>query len=386
MFRLARSASPIFDTRKGRFPIRPLALIVLAVGFVRLASCYTRLHPTPPPKQWLSVPESSLDFGEAWEAQEFDWNLPITNEATQDVEIVDFDVSCVCTAVQPRSLSIPAGESRTVKLILDLRRIEKRDRNQASRAFHVDLRPSIRPPHAVRSPWTLRGRVKSALVWDPVVVDFGAIPEFNQPPMPITVGVTGLLPLERLEIASTDRRFACELHSRGLGGKEYEISLRAAPTFPVGPINAGLIITPILPGGRRIPSVTVPVRGTIVDDLYAIPDCVDLGVQTLGQSERATVRLLSHSHSLFDVEGVDIASQDTTIEPLPSAPGDRVFRFSQRITAAGECVRDVRFRVRYRDGREGVVVVPVRSYGTAAPWSLTAWSMLAPLSEALEAP
>ena len=69
----------------------------------------------------LVVADAALNFGEAWEDAAFTWELPLENQGSTDVQVLELIPSCGCLVIEPRSLEVPAGQTRTVQLKLDLR-------------------------------------------------------------------------------------------------------------------------------------------------------------------------------------------------------------------------------------------------------------------------
>src|SRR5262245_933742 len=51
------------------------------------------------------VPDSGLNFGEAWETTSFTWRVPFTNRSDHVVAVEDISGSCNCTTVRPKALS-----------------------------------------------------------------------------------------------------------------------------------------------------------------------------------------------------------------------------------------------------------------------------------------
>src|SRR6266849_4991614 len=79
-----------------------------------------REHPEEYVIEGLSVKRSALDFGEPWEEKNFVWKLPIQNVTNRDIRVHDFALSCGCLEIEPKSLTIPAQETREVALKVDL--------------------------------------------------------------------------------------------------------------------------------------------------------------------------------------------------------------------------------------------------------------------------
>src|SRR5262249_45577904 len=87
----------------------------------------------------LRIKASALRFGEAWEERRFVWKLPIQNVTNHDIKIKDFALSCGCLDIEPRTLTIFAGETHEVALKVDLMQQRGlREIGQQERPFHVE--------------------------------------------------------------------------------------------------------------------------------------------------------------------------------------------------------------------------------------------------------
>jgi hypothetical protein len=82
--------------------------------------------PTEFASSGLVVSASDLDIGDVWEAAEFVRVLTIRNPSRAEKKVVDFSTSCFCTAVEPRTIVVPAGGEMTVRRMTP---IWRRDRS-----------------------------------------------------------------------------------------------------------------------------------------------------------------------------------------------------------------------------------------------------------------
>lgn len=84
---------------------------------------------SPPPSDDgvspLWIDPRDLDFGLVWEDYEFRWIIPIENRGSEPFVIEEFWSSCNCSSVAPRSLTIPPGEKREIRLTLNLTSLDK---------------------------------------------------------------------------------------------------------------------------------------------------------------------------------------------------------------------------------------------------------------------
>ena len=155
------------------------------------------------PTGLLSVPEERLDFGVAWVSNAFEWALPITNTSrARDVDVLNFEVSCQCTSVSPSRLRIRAGETRDIRLTVDLTRLRSWQDGSADRTVQLSVRPILGDSPLPLPPWTVRGRVRELFEGIEQVIHvnedlvYGSNPELRS-----TVPVLSLYQLSRLSVS-----------------------------------------------------------------------------------------------------------------------------------------------------------------------------------------
>jgi hypothetical protein len=310
------------------------------------------------PASPLVVDERSLWFGDAWETKGFAWTLPVANQSGQDVEVLGFVTSCDCVSVQPKSLRIAPGETAQVRLQLDLTQADAPTK-EAIRPFAVDVVPFIQGGLPPTAPWTVRGRVKKALSWEPRFVDFGEGLVRGQPFPEQTVVVTAHTPLAKLT-AELDP--ACgTVRVRPLKDKEprYQLTVTPAKSLPAGTLAGKVKLHAVTPAGERIPEIALTVRGTVSEDMQPTPAAVVHGPVPVGKLVEETITLRAVSGKPFTVEGLQTASADVRLEPSPHAvPGCQVFRLVQRVARGGDQREVVQILVRPSEGP--AVAVPVR--------------------------
>src|SRR5579871_5337245 len=68
----------------------------------------------------LFIDSTALNLGELWEDPDCVRTLTVENRNDRRIEIVNFSTSCDCTSIEPRSLSLEPGQSREIRVKLDL--------------------------------------------------------------------------------------------------------------------------------------------------------------------------------------------------------------------------------------------------------------------------
>jgi hypothetical protein len=164
-----------------------LTIAILALSFIGAYWLGSRTKgPQQPAMQvieGLAVNIADLKAGEVWEEKQYIHRLPIHNTTNTDIEILSFIKSCSCTEVEPRSLTIPAGQTATVNLIIDLTHRTMAELDLAARPFAIEVKPYLKSVWPRTPGWSVEGTVKSRVTLDTKAVHFGERPVYGQPPV-----------------------------------------------------------------------------------------------------------------------------------------------------------------------------------------------------------
>jgi hypothetical protein len=315
----------------------------------------------------LVVAPGCLDFGPAWETSQFHWVLPIENRHRTDVEIEDFVTSCTCSKVEPRSLSIPAGQTREVSLTINLTAGPKGNESKAGEwAFTVGIRPKIRGenPSAIREAWTLRGTVRKLLSLDQPLVDFGRQSELALPLPMRRIRVVSAIPLKGLSARMGADFLPVSVQQASEGGDEFDVTVLCPVGLPVGAVRRDIILAAQLDSGEEIIK-PLPVLGQIVADVQTDPPEVLLGARFVGGVAQESLSLYSLARRPFEIVFKTVEGEGLSLEEMaPLQPGEpATFRVRQQILKEREQTGKVVFRVRPAGGREIEIVVPVSYHG-----------------------
>ena len=114
----------------------------------------------------LIVYNGQLDFGEAWAAGDFQWQIRYKNVTNEEIKIERFSISCNCVQCASENLSIPPKADGSLRVKLNLNRAFS---GTASGAFQS---PFIRGVDAngegkgfKRKPWKITGQVHRAFIF-----------------------------------------------------------------------------------------------------------------------------------------------------------------------------------------------------------------------------
>jgi hypothetical protein len=138
-------------------------LALLAAGLAAVAGTLTghclRAAKPPPTKSanaGLRVDPKFLDFGEVWEQDRFEWNLPIQNQSSQPTIVTGLHGSCTCQSMNPLEFTIPAGGHQQIQVVLVLRSRASRAEPDRHEDFAVALWADVAGTPAATY-WQLRG-------------------------------------------------------------------------------------------------------------------------------------------------------------------------------------------------------------------------------------
>jgi hypothetical protein len=318
----------------------------------------------------LFVAPSQLDFGEAYQDQRLQRRIVIENHGEHDIDIHRFVTACSCAAVMPTSLSIPAGEKRTVVLTLDLTSPSPAKGNSATRDFRTFFQPVIRQASGqeiLLDGWELTGKIRRVVDLSRWVVDLGNHSELRQPIPSQHIDVTCLVPLRALTAKCVCNDFQVEVAEDQARPSTRKI--RITPTGDLSPriyrfeiqleveLNTGAVLHPR----------PILVNGQIVADIQASPPTVSFGVRSLGTTMEDTVTLSSLSSAAFKVVEARSLTPGLSFvcEGQDGKSAYRRFRVIQRCELPGPQTGSGTIVVEKKSGGTSEVPIRIEYYGIA---------------------
>jgi hypothetical protein len=315
--------------------------------------------PEPPPVG-LTVAHPFLNLGEVWEEDGFTYQLPIQNQTRSAIQIHDFAVSCgCCRSVEPRSLLIPAGETRAVLLKLDLTHRTDREVGLSRRRFAFNLTPVGGPGCPLGFGWEIQGVVKSRVTLDTSLLQFGDSAVHGQPPPFRKVVATSHVPAQWLDVTADPKVATVQVTRRKDDPRRFELTVAPHSGLKPGRFEFVVSVGVVTPAGKRLPGTSLPVVGEMQPEVRALPSRLFLPPTPVGQTAEATLVLQPSAGVPLEVDHIEVDSPDlavvkTAVEGLP--PG-RAFRVTQKVTREGDSSSRIRFVLR-RPG-QGLSTVPV---------------------------
>lgn len=304
-----------------------------------------------------------LDFGEVWEDANYSLALPITNQRGQDIEIERFTKSCNCSRIEPARLTIPARQTREVRLLLDLTAKKPGEFDAAVRDFEVSLTPEI-PGERQRMSWTIRGRVRAVMQSELPRIDFGKVSARSQS-LPIkrgTLTTSNVVHNFTASCSSPDFRVRVEKRipakAKPAGANQFDVVAAMTKVPPRGAIRCTLTVVPELSDGTRLPSRQVEVLGHIVSDMEASPAYVVFEGCSVGSTKTAKLTLRSLTQQAFEVTGMRCEGEGLAVEQqAATSDGGFTFELQQKVGGKGEHNGKVIFRIVRPDASTEEIIV-----------------------------
>jgi hypothetical protein len=314
----------------------------------------------------LVVSTADLDLGDVWDIFEFTRDLTIHNKSGADKKIEDFATSCFCTAVEPRRLTIAAGQSVVVHVRIDPNRRSPDEASLAARPFAVDIWPIQDESLRRRPGWTMHGLFKSRVTLDVPSVHFGQETARGAPSPIRKVVATVHVPFARL-VAKLEPPAIGAVSVAPDPGKPDRVEIRITPanTLPTGAFKATVRVDVVDPAGGVAPGALLPIAGDVQPEARLLPARIMLGARPVGTTAEAIVILQAPADAPWTVDHIetdspDVGAEATTAEGVAAG---RAFRVTQRTEREGNQTDTVRFVVRKGGGPPVTLTMEVMCVG-----------------------
>jgi hypothetical protein len=355
------------ESTKPRLSLYRIGLWLAILAFAgltgwRLASATRDARQTD---EGLYVSPQHLNIGEVWENPAFKCEVPIENHTTKDIRIDGFMPSCTCLSIEPASVVVPAKGSATVTLTLSLMLGSPKLADLDNKAVDGSFTARVSGGLPQEAGWTLTGNVRRVLRLKPRQIYFGPGLVKGQPFEAQSVVAHTTEPLRELT-ARCDLSQGSAKVSRIAGHEgEFTVAVRPSAALPAGPFHFDVTLEATSETKGKLPSVTLPVEGHILEDIQAVPEFLLFGSQPVGTTMTQTVLLRSASLKRFTVGAVTSLSDGLTIEPSDEGAigSSKAFRVSQRIAKAGKQEANIVIPIRAADGTSSTVTVKVTYIG-----------------------
>jgi len=342
----------------------------------------------------LVVENTSLSFGEVWENARFNWPFDILNASPHDIDIEDFATSCGCVGVNPDSIRISPGEKTSINLTLDLQDKTNLDTPSSVRDFSVQIIPRPRRPIDSGRPisWIVTGRVRSAIRLSSPSIDFGEELTLGCTPPSRSLRITSFVPLCAIDVNLSEPLAEVQLVENPTSHRAFTLKMKPSASLPVGPFAFHITLIACLESGLKLPPLIVPVTGTILREIQALPSALHLGPHLVGTECIENLLRFSPVKESLDLQAIHFDSTFGIHIEREAKRTDNglAFRVHQRIISAGAHEADVRFYFARKDSEALIIPVRISYYGyphsvcnisRPRAWTQESWSLQKPDGE-----
>jgi hypothetical protein len=243
------------------------------------------------------------DFGTVARGAKVEYRFEMVNCYVEDIHVASVRTSCGCTT--------PVIEKRTIKTWEKGAIVAKLNTRSFMGYKSAAIIVTIDKPYYAEVQLNVRSRIRSDVVFNPGVVDFGSIDQGEKSERKIYVSYAGRYDWRIEDVRSANRHFEVELtETRRSGGYiNYEMLVRLKDDAPAGYISDQLTLVTSDTGSRTIP---LPVEGRVVSSLSVSPAALSLG--TVSPGETVKKQLVLRAKTPFKVVDVRCAGGDDCFE------------------------------------------------------------------------
>jgi hypothetical protein len=228
-------------------------------------------------QQWAEkmFSERSFDFGTVARAGKVEHQFVVTNLYKDDVHIASVRSSCGCTQPRIENNTIKSHEKGFVVAAFNTRAFS------GQRGATVTV--TIDRPQYAEITLNVRGYIRTDVVLDPNLVNFGTVPEGQPSEKKIRIEYAGRNDWRILGTKPTSPFLVAGVKeiARSAGRATYELDVQLKEGAPAGYLQNQLLLTT---NDRRGTEFPVLVEGLIVPELTVSPTALMLGTLQPGQT------------------------------------------------------------------------------------------------------
>jgi hypothetical protein len=337
---------------------RVLALMLLGVVAGGVGWLAWQRH-SPVVNGGLEIPAEALALGEVWENSHLEWTLPLHNPTGQDVVIQEFVRSCFCMEITPPKVTVPAGKTVPLHLLLDVRR------RSPSEEFAVRFAPLLAGRLRPEVGWLLSGRVRRWLYMESPQVDIGEYVLGEETAHRCSIRLRTDPAVRQLHLLAEETPcLEATLYRSSKSATEWELQIVPRANLPAGFFTTVLHIQATFADGHTARLPAVAVAGWAQPPVALLPGELLLGPQELGQRVTEEVQVWSRRQRPVHVQRLEGAAPDVQIELLPAQGSKQILRLHVAITQPGSQSRQVAVLVREEGGSSEIrLPLVVQYYG-----------------------
>lgn len=307
----------------------------------------------------LVVQTKDLEAGEIWEQKDFAWKLPIENRTGRAIAIKQLQTSCGCLSVEPKSLTIPARESKIVSLAFDTRNRDPNAIGDPTRDFVETVEPNLEGPDASatvtgRPYWTLKGSVRRRVTFDVVRVTFGDSPVQGRSPAARRILMIVHVPFR--DIKARIQPPVASVRTVKTGENRFELWVAPRTDARPGRFCGELTVDMMDKEGTTFEAGWLAIEGEVRAEVRPIPARLILPARKIGETADGMFLLQGSDDAEIKVESIATDSPEVHVEAveIPGAASGRAYRVRVHLTSVGDFSSRACFTVR-RPGQPAAV-------------------------------
>ena len=237
---------------------------------------------------------TSHDFGTVARGARAEFSFELQNVYKDTVHIASVRSSCGCTT--------PTITKQTLQTYDKAAIVAKYNTRTFLGNKSATVTVVIDRPYYAEVQLTVRGYIRSDVVFDPGEVSFGEVDQFESAERKVNLNYAGRTDWKIVDVTSANHYLEVELveNQRQAGWVSYEMLVRLKPGAPVGYFQSQLTI---VSDDARLRTIPIAVQGRVLSPLTVSPAALFLGVLEPGES--VTKQLVVRGKQPFKVIGIE---------------------------------------------------------------------------------
>lgn len=316
----------------------------------------------------LKADESTLDFGQRWTHDIFEWKVKLRNQSNTNLTIERVESSCNCTAFLQADFNLPADGV----LELPFRIAPSLDQAADSvRRFQSNIAVFVRD-HRTPAKFQIHGTLHRLATLEPDELYFGRVFQEECTSTSRELVLRSHIPLSNVSVIDLDQLpFNVRISSDSPTLDCYRINASPKPDGAIGEFDIRLCLNCVVRDESLAPPPPIRVRftGEIVGDVASNPTRFDLGVVRSPQIPPLELRLASRSSRRFTVSE-DRIRRPSFLDPLIVAGSEKSPGFYILapivLSEPGYFKDELVIPIEFDDGQQSCVRVPICGFYSRA--------------------
>ena len=262
------------------------------------------------------------DFGSVARNSKQEFAFELNNLYLEDVHIASVRSSCGCTS--------PRITKQTLKTYEKSQIIAKYNTHSFLGSRGATLTVVIDKPYYAEVQLRVTGYIRSDLVFEPNVIDFGSVPEGSPAEAKMRVSYAGNDQWRIQDVRSASEFLSVDLKElrRGGGRVDYEMSVKLKPGAPAGVLQEQLTLISNASSRKNAP---LSVEGQIISPLAVSPASLFLGILQTG--DETSKRLVIRSKEPFRILNINYDQECLEITKPSGDTAKKVYLLPVKFTA-----------------------------------------------------